>query len=178
MRRPVRILAVGHSTRPLDELIGMLQAAGVATLADIRTVPRSRKNPQFNRETLPAALARQGIGYAHLPKLGGLRHAHGKNPASAAWRNPSFRGFADYMQTEAFDDGLEELLGLPGPVALMCAEALPWRCHRSLVADALLARGVPVWHLLGKGEPTPHRPMPFARIGRGRVTYPADEASP
>lgn len=178
MRRPPEVFAVGHSTRPLGEFVELLVGAGIATVADIRTVPRSRRNPQFNRETLPGALAQQGIGYAHLPKLGGLRRARGDNPASAAWRNPSFRGFADYMQTADFEDGLDELLRLESPVALMCAEALPWRCHRSLVADALLARGVPVWHLGGRREPTPHRVTPFARIARAHVTYPDDEASP
>ena len=178
MHREPRLFAIGHSTRSLAEFLEVLGLHGVATLADIRTVPRSLKNPQFNRESLPGALGRAGIGYAHLPRLGGLRHLkRGDHPASAAWRNASFRAFAQYMQTPEFEEGLRELLALPGPVAFMCAEALPWRCHRSLVADALVARGYEVEQIVGR-RALAHRMTPFAKIVRKRVLYPAAEAPP
>jgi hypothetical protein len=168
------VLAVGHSTRPLEELIAALRAHGVETLADIRTIPKSRHNPQFAATSLTRALARAGIRYAHLPRLGGLRRPRADSP-NAAWRNASFRGYADHMQTDEFAEGLEELKALArdGPVAIMCAEAVPWRCHRSLVADALWARGVVVGHLGGSGAPRRHRLTPFARISARRVTYPS-----
>ncbi|MGC4114693.1 MAG: DUF488 domain-containing protein [Myxococcales bacterium] len=147
----------------------------MATVADIRTVPRSLKNPQFNRDTLPRALAAAGIGYVHLPRLGGLRHSpKGEHPASAGWRNASFRAFADYMQTGEFEQGLRELVALPSPVAFMCAEALPWRCHRSLVADALSARGFEVEQIVGR-RAVPHRLTSFAKVVGTRVIYPAAE---
>ena len=143
-------------------------------VADVRTIPRSRANPQFEGPALSGALARAGIGYAHLPRLGGLRHPKKGSP-NGAWRNASFRGFADYMQTPDFEAGLAELQGLAaeGPVALLCAEAVPWRCHRSLIADALLARGVVVQHVTGPGRTRPHVLTPFARLQGRRVTYPA-----
>ena len=169
-----RVLAVGHSTRPAEELVALLQAAGVATLADVRTIPRSRANPQFEQEALSRTLARAGIRYVHLPRLGGLRHARKGSAENAGWRNASFRGYADHMQTPEFEEGLCELrtLAHDGPVAVMCAEAVPWRCHRSLLADALLARGVVVEHIVGRGRTRPHRLTPFARIDGRRVTYP------
>jgi uncharacterized protein (DUF488 family) len=168
-----RVLAIGHSTRPIEELLALLRANGVATLADVRTVPRSRRNPQFAQDALAPALAAAGIRYAHLPKLGGLRRPRADSP-NGGWRNESFRGYADHMQTEAFAAGLEELRALcaGGPVALLCAEAVPWRCHRSLVADALLARGVVVEHVVGPGRTRPHRLTPFAVIEGPRVRYP------
>ncbi|HET8701478.1 MAG TPA: DUF488 domain-containing protein, partial [Nitrococcus sp.] len=131
-----RIYTLGHATRTLDELHALLRGFGISVLADIRTLPRSRHNPQFNGDTLPAALRPWGIHYAHLPRLGGLRRAR-KDSANTAWRNESFRGFADYMLTADFEAGLAELHALlaQGTVALMCAEAVPWRCHRSLIAD-------------------------------------------
>ncbi|HTT70220.1 MAG TPA: DUF488 domain-containing protein, partial [Anaeromyxobacteraceae bacterium] len=168
-----QVLAIGHSTRPLDEFIELLRSCAVATLADIRTIPRSRKNPQFEGASLARALEAAGIRYQHLPRLGGLRHARRDSP-NGAWRNASFRGYADYMQTGEFEEGLVELRALAreGRVAIMCAEAVPWRCHRSLVADALFARGVVVLHILGRGRTRPHRLTPFAvREGRN-VTYP------
>jgi uncharacterized protein (DUF488 family) len=169
-----RILAIGHSTRPLEELVDLLAAAGVRTLADVRTIPRSRANPQFEGPALARGLAAAGIGYAHLPALGGLRHARKGSVENAAWRNASFRGYADHMQTPEFEEGLCQLRALAreGPVAVMCAEAVPWRCHRSLLADALLARGVLVEHITGRGKTRPHRLTPFARIEGRRVTYP------
>jgi uncharacterized protein (DUF488 family) len=168
-----RVLAIGHSTRPIGEFLDLLRAAGVATLADVRTIPRSRANPQFDQAALARALGRAGIAYVHLPQLGGLRRARRDSP-NGAWRNASFRGYADHMQTPEFEEGLCHLRALakPRPVAIMCAEAVPWRCHRSLVADALLARGVVVEHVVGKGKTRPHRLTPFARLDGRKVTYP------
>ncbi len=169
-----RVLAIGHSTRPLEGLVHLLRSCGVVTLADIRTIPRSRRNPQFGADVLRAALPREGIRYAHLPRLGGLRHARKDSP-NGAWRNDSFRGYADHMGTAEFEEGLLELRALAkdGPVALMCAEAVPWRCHRSLVADALFARGVLAEHIVGEGRTRPHRLTPFAVLDGRSVRYPA-----
>jgi uncharacterized protein (DUF488 family) len=171
------VYTVGHSTRPLTEFIGLLQGFSVELVADVRTVPRSRRNPQFNRETLHRELAAAGLGYVHLPRLGGLRHPKADSP-NLGWRNPSFRGFADYLGTPEFEAGLAELMELARErrTSLMCAEALPWRCHRSLIADALTVRGVTVEHLLGPGRAEPHRLTPFARVKAGRLTYPPEAA--
>jgi hypothetical protein len=167
------IFTVGHSTRTLEELIAMLAGHGVVRLVDVRTVPRSRHNPQFNRDTLPQALQAAGIAYVHMAALGGLRKPRADS-ANTGWRNLSFRGYADYMQTEAFTQGLDELLTLAGtqPVALMCAEAVPWRCHRSLIADALAARGIPVEEIVDAKRRTPHRLTPFAVVQDRTVRYP------
>ena len=176
--RDVRIYTIGHSTRTLDELVALLRAFGVSLLADIRTIPRSRHNPQFNADSLRAALPRRRLRYAHLPRLGGLRRAREVSP-NAGWRNASFRGFADYMMTEEFEGGLAELrtLTASASVALMCAEAVPWRCHRSLIADALVARGAHVEHIIGPTRATPHRLTPFATVSDKRVTYPGEDAA-
>ncbi len=173
------IYALGHSTRSFAELVGLLRHHDVLTLADIRTIPRSRHNPQFNHETLAAALPNEGIRYVHLPRLGGRRRGLGKISPNAAWRNLSFRGYADYMLTEEFTEGLAELLALTatGPVAIMCAEAVPWRCHRALVADALLARGIVVQHIQSARRAIPHQLTPFARIEGEQVTYPGEAAA-
>ncbi len=175
-----RIFAVGHSTRPLSELVELLRSNGVVALADVRSIPRSRHNPQYDQRALAAGLERAGIAYAHLPRLGGLRRARRDSP-NLAWRNASFRGYADHMLTPEFAEGLVQLrqLAQDGPVAVMCAEAVPWRCHRSLLADALLAHGVVVRHIVGPGRSTPHRLTPFARVEGRRVTYPgpAEEAA-
>lgn len=170
------IFTVGHSTRPLEEFIDLLKAHGVQRVMDIRTIPRSRHNPQFNRETLAAALRAAKIGYVHLKKLGGLRHAK-PDSQNLGWRNASFRGFADYMQTAEFQAGLERALKLSSakPSALMCAEAVPWRCHRSMVADALAVRHVPVEHILSDSRTQPHTLTPFARVKGKQITYPTDE---
>lgn len=170
-----RVLALGHSTRPLEELIELLRSCGVTTLADVRTIPRSRRNPQYERTALERTLPRAGIRYVHLPRLGGLRHPRRDSP-NGAWRNASFRGYADYMQTSEFEEGLAELRALAqdGPVAIMCAEAVPWRCHRRLIADALFARGVVVEHVTGRGRTTPHALTPFAVREARRVVYPAE----
>jgi len=173
-----RVLAVGHSTRPLDELVGLLRSCGVATLGDVRTIPRSRRNPQYAQEALVGSLAAAGFRYVHLARLGGLRHAR-RDSENGAWRNASFRGYADHMASGEFEEGLVELRALArdGPVALMCAEAVPWRCHRSLIADALFARGVVVEHIVGRGRTRPHRLTPFAVLRGRQVTYPAAPAA-
>ena len=153
--------------------MGILKAHGVERLVDIRTVPRSRHNPQFSREALQEALRKGGIAYTHLAGLGGLRHSR-KDSINTAWRNASFRGYADYMQTEEFARSLDQLMALAAKesVAIMCAEAVPWRCHRSLVADALTARGIPVEHIMSAAKREPHSVTPFAVIEGARVTYP------
>ncbi len=168
------VYTIGHSTRPQAELIELLQHYGVATLADVRTIPRSRHNPQFNRDELATALPDAGIAYAHLELLGGLRHGLGAASPNQGWRNQSFRGYADYMQTPEFAKGLEELRALTaaGPVAAMCAEAVPWRCHRSLIADALLVRGVSSCEIVSPKRLQPHRLTPFARVSGQELSYP------
>lgn len=168
-----RIFAIGHSTRTAQELVALLSAARVATLADIRSIPRSRANPQFEGPALARTLASAGIAYVHLPRLGGLRRARKDSP-NGGWRNASFRGYADHMESPEFEEGLCELRALTkeGPLAIMCAEAVPWRCHRSLLADALLAHGVVVEHIVGPGRTRPHRLTPFARVQGRKVTYP------
>ncbi len=174
------IYALGHSTRSQAELVDVLHQLHVTTLADIRTIPRSRRNPQFNRAELEVVLPREGMRYVHLARLGGLRRGLGAGSPNTAWRNASFRGFADYMLGEEFERGLQELLALAdaGPVAMMCAEAVPWRCHRSLIADALLVRGIVVQHVLGAGRVTPHQLTPFAHVDGTRVTYPPQPEPP
>lgn len=170
----MRFYTIGHSTRALDDLAEALRSFGVRTLVDIRTVPRSRRVPQFTRASLARTLPRRGIRYRHLGALGGLRKARAGS-VNTAWRNASFRGFADYMGTPEFADALGELRALAreaGPVALMCAEAVPWRCHRSLVADALVAAGDEVVHIMGPGTGRPHALTPWARVEGARVTYP------
>ena len=167
------IFTVGHSTRSAAEFVALLKAHRIELLVDVRTIPRSRHNPQFNRETLPETLRRAGIEYLHLGELGGLRKAR-EDSANTGWRNLSFRGFADYMQTTEFENGLVRLLDAAGTrrVAVMCAEAVPWRCHRSLIGDALAARGAEVFELSSEKRAQPHRMTPFARVGGARVSYP------
>ncbi len=170
----VVVLTVGHATRPVEGFVALLHDNGVQTLADVRTVPRSRHNPQFNRDTLPGRLAAAGIAYVHLPGLGGLRHPR-RDSINNGWRNASFRGFADYMQTPEFETALAGLVEIARErrVAIMCAETVPWRCHRSLIADALAVRGAEVEHILSEGHRQPHRMTPFAKVEVTRVTYPA-----
>lgn len=170
---PRVIFTVGHSTHSLDELVEMLRAHGVKRLIDVRTIPRSRHNPQFNRETLGKALHDRGFSYRHMKGLGGLRRAR-PDSINTGWRNASFRGFADYMQTPSFDDALERLLELAEqkPTAIMCAEAVPWRCHRSLIADALVARGYEVRDIMSVASARPHILQPMARVHGQKVTYP------
>lgn len=170
---PPSILTVGHSTHPIEEFLALLEAHEVRQLIDIRTIPKSRKNPQFNSDALASALKAAHIRYEHMPGLGGLRHAR-KDSINTAWRNDSFRGYADYMQTPAFDESIRALIkeAAPRRTAIMCAEAVPWRCHRSLVADALGARGVAVEHIMSRSSVKPHSYTPFARIEGESVTYP------
>jgi uncharacterized protein (DUF488 family) len=172
------IFTVGHSTLPLESFVELLQAYGIERLADIRTIPRSRRNPQFNADTLPVELAKQGIEYRPMPEMGGLRHARKDSP-NMGWRNDSFRGYADYMQTAAFAEAVEILvkLGREKRTAIMCAEAVPWRCHRSLVADALLVRDVPVVEILSATDWRPHKLTGFAAVDGFSVTYPPEQQS-
>ena len=172
------IFTVGHSTRPIEEFIDLLKEHGIADLVDVRTVPKSRYNPQFNCENLPKSLHEARIAYRHMPELGGLRHPN-RDSTNTGWRNLSFRGYADYMQTPEFERGLEKLIDLSAgiSVAIMCAESVPWRCHRSLIADALVARGVAVKEIIGKGRAQPHKLTPFAHVEGARVTYPGDYES-
>ena len=169
-----RIWPIGHSTRQFAEFLALLRANGIVRLADIRTVPQSRRHPHFSRTTLDASLREAGIEYRHLPGLGGLRKPKADS-ANGAWKNDAFRGYADHMRTPDFSRALEELLefGESAPATVMCAEAVWWRCHRMLLSDALVARGVDVRHILSAADPRPHRLTPFARIDPGgQVSYP------
>jgi uncharacterized protein (DUF488 family) len=174
--RPV-VLTVGHSTRPLAEFIALLAAHSVTRLIDVRTVPRSRHNPQFNRETFPAALEVAGISYAHAAGLGGFRRASPESP-NRGWRNASFRGYADYMQTPEFARNLAGLMeqAKEERVARMCAEAVPWRCHRSLIADALVVHGIRVEEIISATRRQVHGLTPFARVDGTAITYPPQES--
>jgi|SRR5579863_2470101 len=168
------IFTIGHSTRALEDFIAILKAYEIERLVDIRTVPRSRTNPQFNRDTLPAALGQRGIGYEHLAALGGLRHTRSES-INTGWRNLSFRGFADYMGTAEFHEGIERLIAIARTYrsAIMCAEAVPWRCHRSLVADVLLVHGFHVNHIMSAAKANPHTMTSFALVANGEVSYPS-----
>lgn len=170
-----QVLTVGHSTRSIDEFVAMLRAHGVNQLIDVRTVPRSRHNPQFNTETLPDVLAVAGIGYVHASGLGGFRRTTADSP-NTAWRNLSFRGYADYMQTAEFAQELIGLIALAQHerVALMCAEAVPWRCHRSLIADALIVHDVHTCEIVSAARLEPHKLTPFARVRGERIDYPLE----
>ncbi len=171
-RRPPPIYTIGHSTRTFDDFAGLLEAHGVRQLADIRTIPRSRRHPQFERDALAVGLQARNIAYRHMPGLGGLRHPRRDSPNSG-WRNESFRGYADYMATPAFDKALGELLVMAEnlPTCVMCAEAVWWRCHRSLVADALVSRGIEVLHITSSGPPSSHKLNQMAHIENGVITY-------
>lgn len=170
------VYTIGHSTRTADEFMRILKAFRIQFLADIRTVPRSRRNPQFEREVLRKLLEDHGIQYAHIPGLGGLRRPRKDSP-NGGWRNESFRGYADYMQTEDFAVALAELVALAegGFTVIMCAEAVPWRCHRSLVGDALLVRGIEVVDIMSGNGSRAHRLTPWARVEEQQITYPASE---
>jgi uncharacterized protein (DUF488 family) len=169
----LNIFTIGHSTRTLEAFVDLLRAHAVSRVVDVRTIPRSRRNPQFNRETLPQALHRRKIHYTHVAALGGLRHAR-KDSLNTGWQNASFRGFADYMQTAEFERGIEKLVEVAGKerVAVMCAEAVPWRCHRSLIADALLVRGIAVHHITSLKRAEPHRLTSFVQVKGTEITYP------
>jgi uncharacterized protein (DUF488 family) len=175
---PVSIYTIGHSNRPIDEFIALLTKHGVGLLVDIRKMPRSRHNPQFEGDALTRALSAASIDYVHEPLLGGLRRAR-KESVNDGWRNTSFRGFADYLSTDEFKRGLDSVLRRAARVttAVMCAEAVPWRCHRTLVADALKAAGCRVFHIVGNGAPSAHKYTPFLRQHDGDLTYPASAIS-
>ncbi len=168
-----KIMTIGHSTHLLQEFIELLKKNCVETVVDVRTIPRSRHVPQFNLENLPKNLLDAGIVYVHMAGLGGLRHAS-HDSVNMAWRNASFRGYADYMQTSEFESSLQELVVLAEKscVALICSEALPWRCHRSLIADALVVRGFHVEHIINSTKVFIHTLTPWAKVEGTRVTYP------
>lgn len=172
----MRIYTIGHSTRPLEEFIELLCEHDITQLVDIRSIPRSRHNPQYEQTSLEKTLPEHGIEYIYLKKLGGLRHkqADSKN---LGWHNLSFRNYADYMQTDDFKEGIDELISIAkkAPTAIMCAEAVPWRCHRSLVGDALVARGIDGEDIMSKTSLTPHKMTRFARVKGTEITYPTDE---
>ena len=172
------VLTIGHSTRTWEAFLELLRVHHVKRVIDVRSIPKSRHNPQFNRAILSKRLRAAKIGYVHLRKLGGLRHAQRDSP-NMGWRNTSFRGFADYMQTPEFEAGLHRLLKLAGQrrSAIMCAEAVPWRCHRSLIADALTVRGVRVEHILSGKRLQVHSINSLARVRASRITYPLDKSS-
>ena len=188
----MRIWTIGHSTRTIDEFISLLKANEINLLADVRTWPGSKRYPHFNKDALATSLSEQGIRYEHSPELGGKRKSK-PDSRNTAWRNASFRGYADYMETEQFQNGIERLLNIAGQgaatwavaekrydgseavtpcaIAIMCAEAVWWRCHRSLIADCLKARGVEVLHVLGATKVDPHPYTPAARIVNGELSY-------
>jgi uncharacterized protein (DUF488 family) len=172
------LFTIGHSTRTESEFIELLKLHEVTDLVDVRTVPKSRRNPQFNRENLPNALQPEGISYAHVAGLGGFRRPVADSP-NKAWRNLSFRGYADYMQTPEFAANLAELIERVKTrrVAIMCAEAVPWRCHRSLIADALLVHGIRVEEIVSGKRTQLHKLTSFAKVDGETITYPQDAAS-
>ena len=172
-----RIWTIGHSTRNIDVFISLLEENGIRVLVDVRSLPGSKRYPQFNKERLAEALKEPGIRYAHFPELGGRRKSK-PDSRNTAWRNASFRGYADYMETEEFRKGIERLLDLAreaGPAAIMCAEAVWWRCHRSLISDYLKARGIDVMHILDANKVEPHPFTSAARIVKGKLNY-SDES--
>jgi uncharacterized protein (DUF488 family) len=167
------IYTIGHSTHTADEFVAILKAYGIKRVIDVRSIPKSRHNPQFNKEDLRESLSEHNIDYVHLEGLGGLRRTT-KASINTAWKNASFRGFADYMQTPEFSVGAEHLIELSKEkqVAIMCSEAVPWRCHRSLIGDALLARGVHVEDIVGAASSKPHTMTPWAKVTGKGITYP------
>lgn len=167
---------IGHSTRSIEEFLAILDAFEVRRIVDIRKMPRSRFNPQFNLEALKETLESRGVTYSHMPSLAGLR-SRSRDSVNRAWRNKSFQAFADYMQTKEFEDATDELTQLPNGEnsALMCAEAVPWRCHRSLIADALVARGFTVQHLMSNQKAITHCIREFAEVTGKKVSYPSPD---
>ena len=172
----MRIWTIGHSTRAIDDFISLLEENEIKLLVDVRAWPGSKRYPQFNKDALKESLNAHGIRYEHFPELGGKRKSK-PDSRNTAWRNASFHAYADYMETEQFQKGIERLLDVAaeaGPTAIMCAEAVWWRCHRSLVADYLKARGVEVLHVLGANKVDPHPYTSAARIVKGELSYVAD----
>jgi hypothetical protein len=176
LREHLTIFTIGHSTHPIEEFIALLKHYGIEQLVDVRTVPKSRHVPQFNSDALAKSLVQQGIGYVHRKELGGLRRAK-KDSINAGWRNASFRGYADYMSTDEFAQGIDRLIELAKTkhTVIMCAEAVPWRCHRSLIGDALLVRGVGAEDIMSATSTRPHKLTEFAKVDGRRITYPADK---
>jgi uncharacterized protein (DUF488 family) len=170
------IYTIGHSTRASDQFLSILKAFGIELVADIRTVPRSRRNPQYDQQSLKRLLEEHNLGYVHLAALGGLRRPKKDSP-NMGWVNESFRGYADYMQTPEFEEAVEDLVARAADIqtVMMCAEAVPWRCHRSLVGDALLARGIQVEDIMSEKSAKPHRLTAWARVEGLRITYPKPE---
>ena len=168
------VYTIGHSTRPIGDFIHLLYIHDIAVVADVRTIPKSRHNPQYNEDSLRESLNAQGIQYVWMKGLGGLRHTV-HDSVNMAWKNASFRGFADYMQTPEFTENLEALISLAAEsqTAIMCAEAVPWRCHRSLIGDALLIRGIAVEDIISERSCEPHKLTPFAKVNGTTITYPA-----
>jgi uncharacterized protein (DUF488 family) len=175
-RAPI-VLTIGHSARTLDEFIALLKAHAVTFVVDVRTIPRSRHNPQFNKESLPDSLKNAGVGYIHMPGLGGLRQAK-RDSLNTGWRNASFRGYADYMQTQEFEKQIEELIQLAKEhrIVIMCAEAVPWRCHRSLIGDALTVRGIRTEDIMSLTQRRVHALTTFAKVRHTTVTYPTEDS--
>ena len=171
------VATIGHSNRSLEDFIALLREHRIDEVVDVRTVPKSRHNPQFGGEALAASLHAEGLGYRYMAGLGGLRHSP-KDSINRGWRNSSFRGYADYMQSEEFAQNIDVLMDVARAqrVTVMCAEAVPWRCHRSLIGDALLVRGVAVEDIIGPGLARPHRLTAFAHVEGLRITYPAEGA--
>lgn len=169
----VVIFTIGHSTRTLHEFVSLLNVYNVTLLVDVRTVPRSRHNPQFNKETFAETLKPYGVKYIHMPEIGGLRHPK-RDSINLAWKNIGFRGYADYMQTKEFTDNILKITALAreNRLALMCAEALPWRCHRSLISDALIVRHVKVLHIISATSTITHELTEFAKVKGTKITYP------
>lgn len=172
-----RIYTIGHSTRTLEEFTELLRMNGVERLADIRRYPGSRRYPHFSREALAESLPREGIAYVHMPELGGRRKPAPDSP-NGAWRNDQFRAYADYMATREFAAAIDKLLAYDEQTAIMCAEAVPWRCHRNLVSDELVRREIDVLHIIGSGEPSPHSLNPMARVEGDHLVYPAESQRP
>src|SRR5665213_2726958 len=172
---PLIVMTIGHSTHPIKEFVHLLKAHQVKRIVDVRTVPRSRHNPQFNRNQLSLAPHSARLHYTYMPGLGGFRRAR-RDTLNVGWHNASFRGFADYMQTPEFRNNLDDLIELAKSerIAIMCAEAVPWRCHRSLIADALLARGIEVREITSATRTQPHTLTPWGKITGMQVTYPAE----
>ena len=174
------IYSIGHSTRSLDEFVALLTAHAITRLADVRTVPRSRRHPHFSAEALAVSLPASGVAYRHFPGLGGLRKPR-RDSRNMAWRHEGFRGYADHMETDGFERALTDLIGWASASAsgsevprlvMMCAEAVWWRCHRQMIADALVARGIDVRHITAPAAPPAHELTDFARVVDGRVRYP------
>jgi uncharacterized protein (DUF488 family) len=173
------LFTIGHSTHSLEEFVGLLKKHGVMRIADVRSIPKSRHCPQFNTDVLEAGLQAAGVGYTHMAALGGRRYSR-KGSINTGWRNASFRGYADYMATPQFAEGLDELMRVARKeiTAIMCAEAVPWRCHRSLIADALLVKGWEVREIVSTAPAKLHKPTPFLKIVDGQLMYPAADEGP